>query len=108
MVPLRFQGKLRVDTTFPLPPHSLRNSRICHGNGVCLLTEKTDGTIRRALVRRMGVDCIVALPDKLFLQHWDPSRGFSRRTNTAMANVTATVRYFIDARGMGEMITRAM
>lgn len=74
------------------------------------LTSKTsgEGDIRRALVEKGLIDCIVNLPAKLFLNTqipaalWFVSRN---RTNGSFRNRSKEI-LFIDARNMGHLINR--
>ena len=74
------------------------------------LTSKTsgEGDIRRALVEKGLIDCIVNLPAKLFLNTqipaalWFVSRN---RTNGSFRNRSKEI-LFIDARNMGYLINR--
>ena len=78
-------------------------------NGALSSKAKTDGIIRQAMVEADVVDCIVALPDKLFFNTGIPAclwflsknrhgNGYRDRHGEVL---------FIDARNTGEMITRA-
>ena len=78
-------------------------------NGAMSSSDGTDPDIRKKLVEAGLVDCIVALPDKLFLNTCIPaslwflskdrhSNGHRERRGEVL---------FIDARGLGEMVARA-
>lgn len=78
-------------------------------NGALSSNADTDGTIRRALVEADMVDCIVALPDRLFFNTPIPACLWflsKNRHGNGHRDRHGKV-LFIDARGMGEMITRA-
>lgn len=78
-------------------------------NGALSSQAKTDGTIRRALVEADLVDCIVALPDKLFFNTGIPACLWflsKNRHGNGHRDRHGEV-LFIDARSMGEMITRS-
>lgn len=78
-------------------------------NGALSSKAKTDGTIRQTLVEADLVDCIVALPDKLFFNTGIPACLWflaKNRQGNGHRDRHGEV-LFIDARGMGEMITRA-
>ena len=78
-------------------------------NGALSSKAKTDGTIRQTLVEADLVDCIVALPDKLFFNTGIPACLWflaKNRHGNGHRDRHGEV-LFIDARGMGEMITRA-
>ena len=78
-------------------------------NGALSSKAKTDGTIRQALVEADLVDCIVALPDKLFFNTGIPACLWflsKNRHGNGHRDRHGEV-LFIDARNMGEMITRA-
>ena len=70
-----------------------------------------EGEIRRKLVEADLVDCIVAMPDKLFFNTGIPVSAVVRlegpRTATATASATGEV-LFIDARKLGRMETRRL
>ncbi|MFG6161338.1 MULTISPECIES: type I restriction-modification system subunit M [unclassified Actinotignum] len=78
-------------------------------NGALSSMDGTDPAIRKKLVKADLVDCIVALPDKLFLNTgipaslWFLSKG--RHGNGHRERQGEVL--FIDARGLGEMVTRA-
>ena len=78
-------------------------------NGALSSKAKTDGTIRQTLVEADLVDCIVALPDKLFFNTGIPAclwfLSKNRHSNGHRDRHGEVL--FIDARNMGEMITRA-
>lgn len=78
-------------------------------NGALSSQDGTDTDIRRKLVEDDLVDCIVALPDKLFWNTGIPAtlwfvsknrHGNGRRSRPGEV-------LFIDARGLGQMVTRA-
>ena len=78
-------------------------------NGALSSKAKTDGTIRQALLEADLVDCIVALPDKLFFNTGIPACLWflaKNRHGNGHRDRHGEV-LFIDARNMGEMITRA-
>lgn len=78
-------------------------------NGALSSKAKTDGVIRRAIVEADLVDCIVALPDKLFFNTGIPACLWflsKNRHGNGHRDRHGEV-LFIDARNMGEMITRA-
>ena len=78
-------------------------------NGALSSKAKTDGTIRQTLVEADLVDCIVALPDKLFFNTGIPACLWflsKNRHGNGHRDRHGEV-LFIDARNMGEMITRA-
>ena len=78
-------------------------------NGALSSKAKTDGIIRQALLEADLVDCIVALPDKLFFNTGIPACLWflsKNRHGNGHRDRHGEV-LFIDARGMGEMITRA-
>ena len=78
-------------------------------NGALSSKAKTDGTIRQALLEADLVDCIVALPDKLFFNTGPPAslRLLSKNRHGNGHRDRHGEVLFIDARGMGEMVTRA-
>lgn len=78
-------------------------------NGALSSKAKTDGIIRRAMVEADVVDCIVALPDKLFFNTGIPACLWflsKNRHGDGHRDRHGEV-LFIDARNTGEMITRA-
>lgn len=78
-------------------------------NGALSSKAKTDGTIRQTLVEADLVDCIVALPDRLFFNTGIPACLWflaKNRHGNGHRDRHGEV-LFIDARNMGEMITRA-
>ncbi len=78
-------------------------------NGALSSKAKTDGIIRQAIVEADLVDCIVALPDKLFFNTGIPACLWflaKNRHGNGWRDRHGEV-LFIDARNMGEMITRA-
>lgn len=77
-------------------------------NGALSSKDKTDGNIRQALVEADLMDCIVALPDKLFFNTTIPACLWflsKNRHGNGHRNRHGEV-IFIDARNMGELITR--
>ena len=72
-------------------------------NGSLSSTTSSEGTIRRRIVESDLVDCIIAMPSQLFFNTaipaclWFLRRGKDHRNGEVL---------FIDARNMGEMITR--
>ena len=78
-------------------------------NGALSSSDGTDPDIRKKLVEADLVDCIVALPDKLFLNTgipaslWFLAKG---RSGNGHRERTGEV-LFIDARQLGTMVTRA-
>lgn len=78
-------------------------------NGALSSSEGTDPEIRRELVENDIVDCIVALPDKLFLNTGIPaSLWFLSKNRHGNGHRPRTGEVlFIDARRMGRMVTRA-
>jgi len=78
-------------------------------NGALSSKEKTDGSIRQSLVEADLVDCIVALPEKLFFNTGIPACLWllsKNRHGNGHRDRHGEV-LFIDARNMGEMITRS-
>jgi len=72
-------------------------------NGSMSSNQSGEGEIRRRLIEAGLVDCIVALPSQLFYSTMIPAcLWFVRRGKTQRKNETL----FIDARKMGQMITR--
>ncbi|OKL45928.1 N-6 DNA methylase [Boudabousia liubingyangii] len=73
-------------------------------NGSLSSKTNNEGVIRRNLVDAGLVDCIVALPDKLFFNTGIPASLWflSKRPKNAEQTL------FIDARSMGTMVTRAL
>ncbi len=78
-------------------------------NGALSSKAKTDGVIRQAMIKADVVDCIVALPDKLFFNTGIPACLWflSKKRNGNGHRDRHGEVLFIDARDMGEMITRA-
>lgn len=78
-------------------------------NGALSSTEKTDGTIRQALVEADLVDCIVALPTKLFFNTQIPASLWflSKNRNGNGHRDRHGEVLFIDARNLGELISRS-
>lgn len=78
-------------------------------NGAMSSSDGTDPDIRKKLVEADLVDCIVALPDKLFLNTGIPASLWflskDRHGNGHRERKGEVL--FIDARGLGEMVTRA-
>ena len=79
-------------------------------NGALSSRDGTDGQIRRRLVEEDLVDCIVALPDKLFFNTGIPASLWfvskNRHGNGHRARTGEVL--FIDARSRGQMVTRAL
>lgn len=73
-------------------------------NGALSTTTSNEGKIRKEMIKSDVVECIVAMPDKLFystgipVSLWIMRKGKSENTKEKVL--------FIDARNMGEMITR--
>ncbi|MGL4832724.1 MAG: type I restriction-modification system subunit M, partial [Propionibacteriaceae bacterium] len=78
-------------------------------NGALSSSDGTDPTIRQRLVEADLVDCIVALPDKLFLNTGIPaSLWFLSKNHHGNGHRDRRGEVlFIDARNLGRMITRA-
>ena len=78
-------------------------------NGALSSSDGTDPDIRKKLVEADLVDCIVALPDKLFLNTGIPASLWflaKDRSGNGHRGRTGEV-LFIDARQLGTMVTRA-
>ena len=78
-------------------------------NGALSSSDGTDPDIRKKLVEADLVDCIVALPDKLFLNTGIPaSLWFLAKDRSGNGHRERTGEVlFIDARKLGTMVTRA-
>lgn len=78
-------------------------------NGALSSGDGTDSEIRRKLVENEMVDCIVSLPDKLFLNTGIPASLWflSKNRHGNGHRPRAGEVLFIDARRMGRMVTRA-
>ncbi|CRH60952.1 Probable type I restriction enzyme BthVORF4518P M protein [Chlamydia trachomatis] len=78
-------------------------------NGALSSSDGTDPDIRKKLVEADLVDCIVALPDKLFLNTGIPaSLWFLAKDRSGNGHRERTGEVlFIDARQLGTMVTRA-
>lgn len=78
-------------------------------NGALSSSDSTDPDIRKKLVEADLVDCIVALPDKLFLNTGIPaSLWFLAKDRSGNGHRERTGEVlFIDARQLGTMVTRA-
>lgn len=78
-------------------------------NGALSSSDGTDPDIRKKLVEAGLVDCIVALPDKLFLNTGIPaSLWFLAKDRSGNGHRERTGEVlFIDARKLGTMVTRA-
>lgn len=78
-------------------------------NGALSSSDGTDPDIRKKLVEAGLVDCIVALPDKLFLNTGIPaSLWFLAKDRSGNGHRERTGEVlFIDARQLGTMVTRA-
>ncbi|MDU5316232.1 MAG: class I SAM-dependent DNA methyltransferase [Varibaculum cambriense] len=78
-------------------------------NGALSSGDGTDPEIRRKLVENEIVDCIVAMPDKLFLNTGIPASLWclSKNRHGNGHRPRAGEVLFIDARRMGRMVTRA-
>ncbi|ETJ97121.1 type I restriction-modification system subunit M [Propionimicrobium sp. BV2F7] len=78
-------------------------------NGAMSSSTETDPVIRKKLVENDIVDCIVALPDKLFMNTGIPASLWflskDRRGNGHRGRRSEVL--FIDARRLGRMVTRA-
>jgi type I restriction enzyme M protein len=76
-------------------------------NGSLTTTSNNEGNIRESLVRAGVVDCIVALPAQLFFQTGIPvCLWFLDRSRPSSGDDNAAPILFVDARSMGQKISR--
>ena len=97
-----------MDAALPAPPSSEWAGWVRHGQWVNHLNGSNEGEIRKALVKDDVVDCIVALPPQLFLSTGIPVCLWFFDRDKASSGETRSPRgvLFIDARQMGEAISR--
>ena len=82
------------------------------GNGAMTSNSKGEGNVRKFMVDNNMIDCIVRMPDKLFLTTGIPAALFFLSKNHNGLNGTHRNRsneiLFIDASKLGEMATRRL
>jgi type I restriction enzyme M protein len=81
-------------------------------NGAMTSNSKGEGNVRKFMVENNIIDCIVRMPDKLFMTTGIPAALFFLSKNRSGLNGTHRERsneiMFIDASKMGEMATRRL